>query len=319
MSEMPCLATCDCAGKVRSRDWLYLVRALVANAVGDMAGAQVAVRDFVSESRPASENQDLTVGNSGTLLGSTLLASAFQMTPANKQSGLFTLATDLRTRMWSQLESETCQRSKIEFLGIAHGWAGILYAELLWCEKAGAAVSSIVQARVEELASLGYPTQKGVRWKGSHDLQMMGGWCHGAAGYVHLWSLAGRVFRDVRYSDLALRTAEECWSHQGNNGTLCCGLAGQAYAMLDVYQLSGEAIWRQRAENLAASAAGFVGTRWCLPNSLYKGDLGIALLAADLSTPEMACMPLFGDEKWPAVTAMHESDAVHDESHASFG
>jgi hypothetical protein len=24
MSEMPCLATCACAGKVRSRDWLYL-------------------------------------------------------------------------------------------------------------------------------------------------------------------------------------------------------------------------------------------------------------------------------------------------------
>ena len=29
------------------------------------------------------------------------------------------------------------------------------------------------------------------------------------------------------------------------------------------------------------------------PESLYKGELGIAVLAADLERPEQACMPLF--------------------------
>ena len=36
-----------------------------------------------------------------------------------------------------------------------------------------------------------------------------------------------------------------------------------------------------------------------LGHSLYKGELGVALLAADLDHPEQACMPFFGDEGWP--------------------
>jgi hypothetical protein len=33
--------------------------------------------------------------------------------------------------------------------------------------------------------------------------------------------------------------------------------------------------------------------------SLYKGEVGIALLASDLSRPEAACMPFFEREGWP--------------------
>jgi hypothetical protein len=32
-------------------------------------------------------------------------------------------------------------------------------------------------------------------------------------------------------------------------------------------------------------------------DSLYKGDVGVALLAAELGAPEHACMPLFGSER----------------------
>ncbi len=32
--------------------------------------------------------------------------------------------------------------------------------------------------------------------------------------------------------------------------------------------------------------------------SLYRGALGIAVLAADLERPEAAAMPLVGDEGW---------------------
>jgi serine/threonine-protein kinase len=34
--------------------------------------------------------------------------------------------------------------------------------------------------------------------------------------------------------------------------------------------------------------------------SLYKGDVGLAVLAADLAAPESACLPLFEAEGWPS-------------------
>jgi hypothetical protein len=116
----------------------------------------------------------------------------------------------------------------------------------------------------------------------------------GSAGYVHLWALARLL--DTRYQELAVAAAEECWSHREKNGTLCCGFSGQAYAMIEACRLSGESIWKQRMVKLAEDGVRFVGTRWCSPNSLYKGDVGIALLASDLSNPELAGMPLFGRE-----------------------
>jgi eukaryotic-like serine/threonine-protein kinase len=33
-------------------------------------------------------------------------------------------------------------------------------------------------------------------------------------------------------------------------------------------------------------------------HSLYKGELGLALLIADLDKPQSAAMPMFGSEGW---------------------
>jgi serine/threonine-protein kinase len=78
-------------------------------------------------------------------------------------------------------------------------------------------------------------------------------------------------------------------------GQLCCGLAGQGYALLKLYQYSGERAWLERARRLAEQApAGVVDTR-VSRYSLYRGYLGPALLAADLERPEQARMPFFDD------------------------
>jgi hypothetical protein len=34
------------------------------------------------------------------------------------------------------------------------------------------------------------------------------------------------------------------------------------------------------------------------PDSLYKGEVGVAALVADLARPEEAAQPFFGDEGW---------------------
>jgi serine/threonine-protein kinase len=75
-------------------------------------------------------------------------------------------------------------------------------------------------------------------------------------------------------------------------------LAGRAYALLCLYRSTGELAWLGRARLLAKRAASSPGIPPNRLNSLFHGDIGIAMLAADLELPEFACMPFFEDEHW---------------------
>ena len=84
----------------------------------------------------------------------------------------------------------------------------------------------------------------------------------------------------------------------GGGHGLCCGFAGQAYAQLNLYRHSGEQRWLRQARILAQKASeagnGFHALRWeGLPHSLYKGDIGVAVLVAEMEKPETAAMPFF--------------------------
>src|SRR5207244_186311 len=153
----------------------------------------------------------------------------------------------------------------ISYLGIAHGWAGILYATMRWTEASGIAMPASLRERLGQLADLAEHKGRGIRWPvytevRSHKLEpYMAGWCHGRAGYVHLWMLAHRMFRDEAYRALAEGAAWNAWEERDLNGSLCCGLAGRAYALLNVYRATGERVWLHRAHVLANKAA--VGIR----------------------------------------------------------
>jgi serine/threonine-protein kinase len=70
-------------------------------------------------------------------------------------------------------------------------------------------------------------------------------------------------------------------------------LAGRAYALLNLYRATGERVWIERARRLAERAARWGSAQEEHPHSLWKGDLGLAVLAADLERPEAARMPFF--------------------------
>ena len=131
----------------------------------------------------------------------------------------------------------------------------------------------------------------------------MPGWCNGAAGFVHLWTTAHRLFGDAQFARLAELAAWESWEHRSDAGGLCCGLAGRAYALLKLFRTTGESVWLDRAWQLAARSAGQAPTtgEGQFPDSLYKGEVGLALLAADLEKPAEAFMPFFEPEGWPRV------------------
>jgi eukaryotic-like serine/threonine-protein kinase len=97
----------------------------------------------------------------------------------------------------------------------------------------------------------------------------------------------------------------DAWETQHTIGNLCCGLAGQAYALLNLYRHTNEPIWLTRASELTHRAAsvvndagpGTLAEQLALrPESLYKGELGIIALDSDLNRPEFARMPMFEPE-----------------------
>ena len=124
----------------------------------------------------------------------------------------------------------------------------------------------------------------------------MPGWCNGSAGYVFLWTTAARVLGSESYLELAEGAAWNSWESAQRDGSLCCGLVGRAYALLDLFQATGEEIWLDRARDLARIAAREGAFESDHPQGLFKGQLGLALLAADLERPDRAWFPFLGPE-----------------------
>jgi hypothetical protein len=97
--------------------------------------------------------------------------------------------------------------------------------------------------------------------------------------------------RWVRLAEQAGMTVEH--GPDTMSGDLCCGLGGQAYALLALYRASGEVRWLESSRRLAEGAAELISrVRPDVRDSLYAGELGVAALAADLAHPADARMPL---------------------------
>ena len=116
-------------------------------------------------------------------------------------------------------------------------------------------------------------------------------WCHGAPGIV-------TTLGDLMPRDLLLGGAELTW-HAGplvKGPGLCHGTAGNGYAFLRVYTLTGDELWLDRARRFAMHAleqvdrAGIEHGRGRF--SLFTGDVGAALFAR-------ACVD--GDPRFPTM------------------
>ena len=61
--------------------------------------------------------------------------------------------------------------------------------------------------------------------------------------------------------------------------------------MLQLHRLTADVVWLERARDLARIAAREGRFDSTVPHSLYKGYLGLELLAAELEQPELARFP----------------------------
>jgi serine/threonine-protein kinase len=286
-------ATVGVVSPFHSASGLAAARVFLSDATGDRAGQQAALDDFRAATDAPCANLDLTLGRSSVLLVSALLyARAEPDWPAARR--LADHADRLHDGIWRDLAGMT-----MPYYGLAHGWGGVAYASLMWARARGAEPPRGARDVLTTLADVAEPHERGARWPltgpdGGLSEEFWPGWCHGNAGYVFLWNLAHATYGEDRFAQLAEQAA---WLAGEDAGVvhLCCGAAGQAYAALNHYRSTGDVRWRSRAVRTADSAAR-AGQRAAdsePPLSLYRGSVGLALLAVELQCPEYAAMPLF--------------------------
>lgn len=283
---------------------VHAVQGLVSHALNDILTRQRAVEAFVAASREACENLDLTLGRSGTLLAAALLMEAIDGARYVDLDSLVRFGNEALDGLWTEIDAmaPVAEAAEVRSLGIAHGWAGLLFASLRWCQAADAPMPSNLADRLDQLAGLARPAGLGVRWpldnQPGRGPSMMSGWCHGSGGYVHLWTTAHAALGDDRWATLAEQSASDAYTTPNRIAQLCCGQAGAAYGLLALYRHSGERRWLTAAGELAAGAAAGSAplADASIAASLHKGVTGIAILAADLDEPEAAAMPFFGRE-----------------------
>ncbi|NYJ74883.1 lanthionine synthetase LanC family protein [Allobranchiibius huperziae] len=272
---------------------LAVVGARLSHATGDVQGHRRWLATYRDRIRHPTRNPDSTLGRSSVVLGACqALIGADPTWPEVRQ--LEDDVSALLDQVWRDLGP----LSSLEYLGVAHGWAGILYASLLWSDTASWALPEDFHSRLQDLASCAEGLGRGATWPVFSALDRPDtwwGWCNGQAGHVMLWALAYTVLGDERWRRLATSAAWSVVDAPVGVSSLCCGCAGEIYALLSAYRCTGDASWHARAVDKAhqASVDAVLASDAPTPLSLYKGDTGLAILACDLMKPDTSAMPLF--------------------------
>ncbi|OJV13739.1 MAG: hypothetical protein BGO21_20520 [Dyadobacter sp. 50-39] len=275
-----------------------LVQALVSRASGDYGNYYNAVRNFMAHASQPCENLDLTLGKSAGLIGSSLLLEDMPLYDKFTRNDLLAFGRRTMAEIWSKVDSFAAigEHNPINYRGIAHGWAGILYATLKWCKASGQHLPVHFFERVEQLVDLGVEENRSIRWEISNTEPVSWtGWCHGSAGYTFLWTALFHFTADEHYLELARKTANHFLNnaHGGMNGSLCCGRSGEGYALLSVYNAAKDDFYLAEAKRVAKQMLPHIYSGQMRNHSLYKGNIGAAVLLEELDRPEFARMPLF--------------------------
>jgi serine/threonine-protein kinase len=313
-------ATCRPESPYHMPAGAHVVRALIADAVDDAETRLDAVDALVDQTASTdapddAPDPDLTLGSAGVLLAAAALVPLVDETDVERRARLLARGRVVSQGLWLRragLDAGGARRVPAT-TGVAHGRAGLLLAILLWSEASGDAVPPGIADELTALAAYGEPIGRGIRWPWSLDAESDGratyvpGWCNGTAGLVHLWLAAARWSPGDGWLEWAERAGWHSWEESASAGsTLCCGDAGIAYAMLALERATGDAAWGRRASALADRAARAiershadergapsVAAHETLADSLFRGDVGVALVAADLDSTSPV-MPFLG-------------------------
>lgn len=272
---------------------VWYVRALVALALRDEAETRRALTRFAGACDvPEQGPRDATLGSASLLLGAACLVETAGRTAAG--CGLHGAAERLAAHLAAL--ARTADPAPDDplggFLGAAHGWAGVAHALLRWSEATGDPPGPEALGLLELLVTHRRPS--GLWPREVRSREVWRGWCHGSAGWVHLWLLAARLTADDTWLELAETAgADAVGADAEEHESLCCGLAGDAYAALALHRRTGEDRWLAGARCAAEQALRGTGAPDLVEHSLMRGAVGIALLLCELDRPDRAGMPLY--------------------------
>lgn len=290
---------------------VYTVQSLVGLAKGELVEASEPLEHFTELLHQPSDDVELAFGRSGLLVGGALLFERLRYGTQLDAGPLTCALVEAAEDVWAHMTAapEIGASGSLPHLGMAHGWAGILYAQMRVAQSLGRPLPVGFDGRLEQLASLAEPYGRGVAWPGtirhaddsSETPAYAPGWCSGTAGYVLLWTHAYALTGASTHLRLAEQAAWHTWEHPDRHPRLCCGLAGRGFALITCYRYTGDVAWLRRARELAEYAALAIGDRLRddpRTLSLYWGVLGPSLLAIELEAPERTVFPLSESEGW---------------------
>jgi hypothetical protein len=242
-----------------------------------------------------SHERELLYGAPGTTLAASIVLArtgehdGLRRAAVASTNGLLACAVERRNGAhWVQrLAGEA-----VAHLGAGHGLAGILCA-LGVAARAGLVVD---EPRWSTLAALGRRTLLETAWAepnaanwpvrldGDHALVQ---WCHGAPGIISSLCTAFPEPCEEIFEHLLVDAGELVWraGPLRKGPTLCHGTAGNGWALLKLYERSGNVGWLERARLFAMHAlaqADDAITRYGRARpSLFTGDVGVALYLMD--------------------------------------
>lgn len=283
---------------------LHFADALIASSSGDRHRTLKALDRFLVESARHAGRLELFGGRAGTLLGLSLIQRACSEQFSAQITDLRESGNSLCQAVLEQIaESGRVGATGPENLGIAHGWAGILYGVMHWLESSGRSLPDLVRYRLEELAAQGVTWGDALRWPwvvtdGSGDVEVLftSGWCNGSAGFIQLWLLAHALEPDEKYLKRAEASAISFDTLPQPPIHLCCGTAGMVYALLRLFQVTDDEAWLDRARHLLENSIAVLprGLERNNRASLFRGEVGVAVAASEVAAPGGARMPAFG-------------------------
>jgi serine/threonine-protein kinase len=177
------------------------------------------------------------------------------------------------------------------YLGLAHGLAGLLLAAECAVARLGRRRDdALVSRAVDRLANARVIAPGvGTLWTPTTEQrldQLARGWCHGTPGIALALSLCHALSGDRSYAQLFDEAAPTLALPGASDLTFCCGRAGRAQILVELYRQRGESRWLDAARAVAVEPAR--ARLGCgNPRGFNQGSLGLAYLNARLAAPSL--------------------------------
>lgn len=284
---------------------LYVVLAFISYAKGEFSQVKACVCELIKycyKSKVAET--DLTLDTLGIVLSLIhILLRDIKNILKDQHIEIEHVIEKILKPILYKINRTTLIETATSNLGIAHGAAGQLYVILKWHEYKKTHPSKKFFIQLDALIDLTIPYGSGIcipwRNEAQYIFHTMSGWCNGSAGIAMLLCETVQITKEKKYLPIIEKFIWHCWEDSATNPNLCCGLSGRAYALSYYALLSKKSIWHVRAQYLADKAiesSKTVNLKEMPTHSLYKGQLGVALMALEITNTDQVSMPFFASE-----------------------